>query len=56
LTARHELREKAIFLKQLDDTQGDYLASMEYLMVRAIGHQERMMAVNQGHEHFPNAQ
>lgn len=45
-----------IFLRQLDDTEGDYLGSMDWLMYRSMGSQEHMDATRWGESHWPHAQ
>jgi hypothetical protein len=45
-----------LLLRQIDDTQGDYLGSMDWLMFRAMGSQEHMDKTRWGHDHFPNMQ
>lgn len=44
------------WLAQINDTQGDYLGSMDWLLYRAMGAQERADRARWGNEHWPEAQ
>jgi hypothetical protein len=44
------------WLQQIYDTQGDYVASMDWLMYRCLGSREEMNRTRQGPEYYPEAQ
>ena len=51
---KRERRE--LWLRQIDDTQVDYLGSIAWLMYRCTGSQEHMDRARSGDEHWPHAQ
>lgn len=51
---KRDARERV--LRQIDDTQGDYLGSMDWLMYRAVGATDEMARTRWGEAHWPQAQ
>lgn len=51
---RREQRD--LWLRQINDTQGDYLGTADWLMYRALGSQEHMDRTRWGDQHWPEAQ
>lgn len=43
-------------LRQIDDTQSDYLGSMAWLMYKALGSREHMDQTRWGDQHWPEGQ
>ena len=51
---KRDRRER--MLRTIDDTQGDYLGSMDWLMYRALGGTDEMARTKWGEAHWPQAQ
>lgn len=42
-------------LMAIEDTRGDYIGAMDYLLARALGDRDGMLAARQGNQYFPRA-